>query len=480
MLSFSTALSAEAHPNHQFLFEQEFDHHNLTCPLQFLQQPSDLFHSLDLQSVPSLMSPDPSLKDNMSDSVEDDDEDMDVYDIFTTPVPRQPRLQQQQQRLQQQHQEALVLHQQQQYMRLRQHQQHQQLQQSLYPSGQAQQNTSHSQPQGFAGYPFAQPQQRQQQPSSTALPLDQHVNTSLPQYASNAPPYYVPGAERFVPLPEQFSDLASLDHYVSSLQLQRPALQSTIPALDQDMDLMMLSSLTLSSPPDHADASLLHQLTHTSSNTTASGTSSVQSPSLSWTSAPLSRETSPSLSPLLQRRQVSYSVPSSSFSSPSVTDLSAPLDLASGSSSPSASATASPRRRRRVRPPTVKKAKKIRPSSFACTSPGCDKVFSRAYNLTSHMKTHSTERPFLCGICPLAFARRHDRERHVRLHTGEKPYSCDICGAGFMRNDALHRHHKLCGIAGSSFAHFEEPSWQEGPRPSGGSGGQGSLAGSAM
>ncbi|KAF9954339.1 hypothetical protein BGZ70_010596 [Mortierella alpina] len=463
------------------------------------------------------MSPDPSLKDNMSDSFEDDDDDdMDVYDIFTTPVPRQPRLQQPQLLLQQQHQEALALHQQQQYMRLRQQQQHQQLQQSLYPSGQGegkpvtplqvlrpyhpmvlqrtvsmpvypsvnsiptQQNTSQSQPQGFAGYPFAQPQQRQQQPSSTALPLDQHANTSLPQYAPNAPPYYVPGAERFVPLPEQFSDLASLDHYVSSLQLQHPALESTIPARDQDMDLMMLSSLTLSSPLDHADATLLQQLTHISTNTTASGSSSVQSPSLSWTSAPLSRETSPSLSPLLQRRQVSYSVPSSAFASPSVTDLSAPLDLASGSSSPSASATASPRRRRRVRPPTVKKAKKIRPSSFACTSPGCDKVFSRAYNLTSHMKTHSTERPFLCGMCPLAFARRHDRERHVRLHTGEKPYSCDVCGAGFMRNDALHRHQKLCGIAGSSFAHIEEPSWPEDPRPCGGSGGQGFLAGSAM
>ncbi|KAF9957279.1 hypothetical protein BGZ72_001965 [Mortierella alpina] len=352
----------------------------------------------------------------------------------------------------------------------------------VYPSVNSiptQQNTSQSQPQGFAGYPLAQPQ-RQQQPSSTALPLDQHAGTSLPQYAPNAPPYYVPGAERFVPLPEQFSDLASLDQYVSSLQLQRPTLESTIPALDQDIDLMMLSSLTLSSPPGHADATLLQQLTNTSTNTTTSGTSSVQSPSLSWTSAPLSRETSPCSSPNLQRRQASCSVPSSTLASPSVTDLSTPLDLASGSSSPSASTAASPRRRRRVRPPTVKKPKKIRPSSFACTSPGCDKVFSRAYNLTSHMKTHSTERPFLCGMCPLAFARRHDRERHVRLHTGEKPYSCDICGAGFMRNDALHRHQKLCGIAGSSFAHFEEPSWQDDPRSFGGSGGQGSSAGSAI
>ncbi|KAI8606044.1 hypothetical protein EDD21DRAFT_285451, partial [Dissophora ornata] len=86
---------------------------------------------------------------------------------------------------------------------------------------------------------------------------------------------------------------------------------------------------------------------------------------------------------------------------------------------------------------------KIKPTSFVCDAPDCGKVFSRAYNLTSHMKTHSAERPFLCGSCPLAFARRHDRERHVRLHTGEKPYSCEICGTGFMRNDALHRHLRI-------------------------------------
>ncbi|KAF9287810.1 hypothetical protein BGZ68_001227 [Mortierella alpina] len=96
------------------------------------------------------------------------------------------------------------------------------------------------------------------------------------------------------------------------------------------------------------------------------------------------------------------------------------------------------------------------------------------------MKTHSTEKPFLCGMCPLAFARRHDRERHLRLHTGVKPYPCNICGAGFMRNDALHRHQKLCGSAGSSFAHFDGPSWQEEPKSFGGGDGRGPLGGSAI
>lgn len=94
-----------------------------------------------------------------------------------------------------------------------------------------------------------------------------------------------------------------------------------------------------------------------------------------------------------------------------------------------------------------KKARKVKCklTTFVCDAPGCGKSFSRAYNLTSHLKTHSADRPFLCGACPLAFARRHDRERHARLHSGEKPYACESCGCGFMRNDALHRHQRICG-----------------------------------
>ncbi|KAF9969172.1 hypothetical protein BGZ73_008596, partial [Actinomortierella ambigua] len=87
---------------------------------------------------------------------------------------------------------------------------------------------------------------------------------------------------------------------------------------------------------------------------------------------------------------------------------------------------------------------KLKPASFVCQAEGCGKEFSRQYNLTSHMKTHSEERPFPCGICHLAFARRHDRERHSRLHTGYRPYKCRYCRSGFMRNDALHRHYREC------------------------------------
>ncbi|KAL4776280.1 hypothetical protein BDW60DRAFT_81582 [Aspergillus nidulans var. acristatus] len=87
------------------------------------------------------------------------------------------------------------------------------------------------------------------------------------------------------------------------------------------------------------------------------------------------------------------------------------------------------------------------PATFQCTL--CPKRFTRAYNLRSHLRTHTDERPFVCTVCGKAFARQHDRKRHEGLHSGEKKFVCrgDLsrggqwgCGRRFARADALGRH----------------------------------------
>ncbi|KAJ2897184.1 C2H2 type zinc finger domain-containing protein [Zalerion maritima] len=87
------------------------------------------------------------------------------------------------------------------------------------------------------------------------------------------------------------------------------------------------------------------------------------------------------------------------------------------------------------------------PATFSCHL--CPKKFTRAYNLRSHLRTHTDERPFVCSVCGKAFARQHDRKRHEGLHSGEKKFVCkgDLkqggqwgCGRRFARADALGRH----------------------------------------
>lgn len=99
---------------------------------------------------------------------------------------------------------------------------------------------------------------------------------------------------------------------------------------------------------------------------------------------------------------------------------------------------------KRLRPET-KRTEKSHPK-FQCTL--CPKAFRRAYNLRSHLRTHSGDHTFVCQTCGRGFTRENDKRRHVKLH-GDQNFVCGGniidgnrwgCGESFARFDELARH----------------------------------------
>ncbi|KAG0297560.1 hypothetical protein BGZ96_005868 [Linnemannia gamsii] len=296
-------------------------------------------------------------------------------------------------------------------------------------------------------------QHQHQQQSMCASNFIQHLQQ--PFLSSSAHLHAVPTISvEQVPNPQDYVETGVLNYYLSSLETQQQS--SLLSTLENSLDILLTPNI--------------------SNVSSISNSSFAQSPTMSWVSTESSRPASPEHQHRYQQQQEAFPIhvavsqnnsnnkrprPTKKRSVPlyrkakyiaterhasTTAEGDLPASLATATVASEDSTCIKRKRRARQTKP------KVKPTSFSCDVPDCGKVFSRAYNLTSHMKTHSAERPFLCGSCPLAFARRHDRERHVRLHTGEKPYNCQSCGNGFMRNDALHRHQRICGQSALALA----------------------------
>lgn len=72
----------------------------------------------------------------------------------------------------------------------------------------------------------------------------------------------------------------------------------------------------------------------------------------------------------------------------------------------------------------------------------CGAGLKRKDHLTRHKQSHNPERPFVCSICQKAFKRKEQLTLHFVIHSGEKRHICNECNKGFYRKDHLRKHIK--------------------------------------
>eukprot|EP01083_Nonionella_stella_P258480 883467_1 len=81
----------------------------------------------------------------------------------------------------------------------------------------------------------------------------------------------------------------------------------------------------------------------------------------------------------------------------------------------------------------------VRETSFVCQY--CQRGFKHKGARTSHLRTHTGERPYACSYCDQSFKQGGDCTRHERTaHSGAKPYHCRYCKQQFARKDYLNNH----------------------------------------
>ena len=84
---------------------------------------------------------------------------------------------------------------------------------------------------------------------------------------------------------------------------------------------------------------------------------------------------------------------------------------------------------------------------FKCGYEGCDRRYTRKYDLQRHFVKHTGDSPFKCylGECNgrIVFCREQQLTWHIHSqHTFEKPYQCEVCSRRFVRSAQLRSHRR--------------------------------------
>ena len=77
---------------------------------------------------------------------------------------------------------------------------------------------------------------------------------------------------------------------------------------------------------------------------------------------------------------------------------------------------------------------------FKCPYTECNKAYSIETRLKAHLKTHDTNKAFVCGVCGKGFVEKGNLKTHVRFHSTLRPFKCALCDKSYKTKGHLKDH----------------------------------------
>ncbi|XP_061727057.1 zinc finger protein 485-like isoform X2 [Cydia pomonella] len=105
----------------------------------------------------------------------------------------------------------------------------------------------------------------------------------------------------------------------------------------------------------------------------------------------------------------------------------------------------------------------LKVTPIRCTMPDCDFACSSRPVLRTHIRMVHRNLRFVrnhvCDTCGKAYTTKKTLEGHMRSHTGERPFHCGLCSSTFSYEAALYNHNKLVHLKGKATRRAE---WEVG------------------